>query len=214
MICPELSNATKPPRIHISRYTDLHPAGQRLIAGWFERAWQVRDCQTEDCFEAFIFAWFAVNGWGACVADVDQDRVYINAFMHDQAIRLKFVQLLADPGSAFATSTRRFAQLWPIFEVKSLRQRGIVQFDTGERQAALSKYLAAGATRFEPQCWKRHVDAGEQVPLDWPHTLKSLYRVRCNLFHGEKAAHSEMDQRVVSAAFRTLVYFFRIAGYL
>jgi hypothetical protein len=185
-----------------------------LIAGWFERAWQARDYQAEDCFEAFIFAWFAVNGWAAFVTDVDQDRAYIDALMHDQAIQVKFSQLLAVPGSDFTASALEFAQLWPIFEVKSLRQRDILQFESGERQAAINRYFAAGATRFEPPCWKRHVDGGEQVPLDWSHTLTTLYRVRCNLFHGEKAAHSEMDQRVVSVAFRTLVYFFRTAGYL
>jgi hypothetical protein len=214
MICPELSHTMRPRRIDISRYTHLHPAGQRLIIGWFKRAWQARDSQAEDCFEAFIFAWFAVNGWAACVADIDQDRAYLDALMHDQAIRSQFAQLLAVSDSAFAASAREFAQQWPIFEVKSLRQRGILQLDSGERRAAISRYFAAGATRFEPQCWKRHVDAGAQVPLDWPHTLTALYRVRCNLFHGEKAAHSEMDQRVVSVAFRTLVHFFRTAGYL
>ena len=61
---------------------------------------------------------------------------------------------------------------------------------------------------YEPQCWKRHRDAGEEVPLDWAHTLAVLYRVRCNLFHGEKARHSEMDQRIVYLAFRVLVGFF------
>ena len=111
MICPELSKTTKPRRVDISRYTYLHPTGQRLIAGWFERAWQTRDYQAEDCFEAFIFAWFAVNGWAACVVDVDQDRAYIDALMHDQAIQAKFSQLLAVPGSAFTASAREFAQL-------------------------------------------------------------------------------------------------------
>jgi hypothetical protein len=35
--------------------------------------------------------------------------------------------------------------------------------------------------------------------------------VRCNLFRGEKAPHSEMDQRIVTAAFGTLIYFIREA---
>jgi hypothetical protein len=44
----------------------------------------------------------------------------------------------------------------------------------------------------------------EHTPLDWGHTLAALYRVRCNLFHGEKARNSENDRLVVSAAYDTL----------
>jgi len=42
--------------------------------------------------------------------------------------------------------------------------------------------------------------------LDWAHTLKAIYRVRCNLFHGEKAIHSEIDQKIVLSAFRVLIH--------
>jgi hypothetical protein len=61
--------------------------------------------------------------------------------------------------------------------------------------------------KFEPACWKRHMDEGGSIPMDWPHTLAALYRVRCNLFHGEKAPYSEIDRTIVRAALRVLVYF-------
>jgi len=48
--------------IDFDHYTYLHPEGQRLIFGWFDRAWDMPDCQGDDCFEAFIFAWIAFNG--------------------------------------------------------------------------------------------------------------------------------------------------------
>jgi hypothetical protein len=35
----------------------------------------------------------------------------------------------------------------------------------------------------------------------------SLYQVRCNLFHGEKARSSENDRRMVGAAHATLLAF-------
>ena len=40
--------------------------------------------------------------------------------------------------------------------------------------------------------------------LNWSHTLNAIYRVSCNLFHCEKVAHSEMDQRIVSPAFKIM----------
>jgi hypothetical protein len=57
-------------------------------------------------------------------------------------------------------------------------------------------YLDAGARKCEPQCYLEH----DAVPLDWGHTLAALYRVRCNLFHGEKARSSENDRVVVARA--------------
>ena len=213
--CPELVRVR--PSIAVidfQRYRILHWEGRRLVTGWFDRAWQARECPAEDSFEPFIFSWFAVNGWAACVSGVDQDRAYLDALMCDQTMCDDFTRLLSDSESPFGSYAAAFARLWPIFEVKELRRRGIMRYSSGDRDGIVNRYLASGARKFEPPCWKRHRDAGEQVPLDWPHTLTAIYRVRCNLFHGEKAAHSEIDQRVVSSAFRTLLHFFSATGYL
>ena len=69
-----------------------------------------------------------------------------------------------------------------------------------------------GASRFEPQCWVQHRHHSEPAPIDLLHTLVELYRVRCNLLHGEKVASSEADQQVVGAALRVLVTFMRKGG--
>jgi hypothetical protein len=212
MNCHKLDKAKS--RVVFDRFTYLHPEGRKLISGWFERAWQAQGATGEDCFEPFIFAWFAMNGWAACITEKDNDKAYLDALMRDPTICGDFLRLLSASETLFASSASAFARLWPIFEVKSLRKLGLVGVQTGARDAVINRHLAAGATVFEPECWKEHKDAGEPVPLDWPHTLAALYRVRCNLFHGEKAAHSEMDQLVVSSAFRTLVHFFRATGYL
>jgi hypothetical protein len=201
-------------QLDLTQYRSLHHEGRRLVSGWFDRAWHARECRAEESFEPFIFTWFTLNGWAACVTGVDEDRAYLAALMGDRTICEDFTRLLSDSGTPFGSHARAFAQLWPIFEVKELRRLGILHYSAGHRDTIVNYYLAARARRFAPLCWKRHSDAGEQVPLDWPHTLAALYRVRCNLFHGEKAAHSEIDQQVVSSAFRTLVHFFHAAGYL
>src|SRR5581483_11380716 len=114
----------------------------------------------------------------------------------------------ADPTSLFSHYAEQFAELWPVFDVRSLRRLHISSLYTRIRSSVIEHYLAAGATNFDPKCWKRHKDAGDPIPIDWPHTLAALYKVRCNLFHGQKAGHSEMDQQIVSLAFHTLMYFF------
>jgi hypothetical protein len=219
MLCPELISNRAAAPVKLYRFERLHREGRRLISGWFERAWQARECPPEDSFEPFNFGWFAFNGWAACVTELDQDRAYLNALMRCSQVTQQFEDALNSCKSGLVQHASSFASLWPIFDVRALRQRGIRPWDAqhlgrAERAGLVQDYLSRGATSFQPQCWVRHQEAGEPIPLDWPHTLSALYRVRCNLFHGEKAAHSEMDQIVVVSALRTLLQFLHHTKYL
>ncbi len=104
--------------------------------------------------------------------------------------------------------------MWPIFKAQKLHRKGIFGWQRVDRAALVNAYLAADVDDYQPKCWERHIRESGEVPLDWPHTLEALYRVRCNLFHGEKFAHSEMDQMIVSAAFRVLVHFLYESKYI
>lgn len=59
-----------------------------------------------------------------------------------------------------------------------------------------------------------HHNAGEATPVDWGHFINAVYKVRCNLFHGLKAAHSEMDQVIVHSSYLALVKFLDEVGYI
>lgn len=231
-------------RVDLGNYTKLHREGRALIQGWFNRAWRAKEAEGARCFEPFIYAWIAVNGWAACVTGQDRDRDYLDSLTKDRVIAETFLQLLQLPDSRFAQQAHQFHTYLPIFEVKELRQRGINRQWRGDRSVVVDGYLSelrrtAGevlstgtpslsATApykkapyrnnsgicFEPECWQQHREAGEAIPLDWAHTLAAIYRVRCNLFHGEKAAHSEMDQKIVGLAFRTLLHFFNESEYI
>jgi len=219
MPCPQFVSNRPTAAVDLHRFQRLHREGRRLISEWFKRAWQARERSPEDCFEPFIFAWFAFNGWAACVTGLDQDRAYLDALMRCPQVTQHFDEALKSPDCALAQHASSFASLWPIFDVRALRHRGIHTWDARhlgriERAGLVQDYLSHGATRFQPQCWIRHQQAGEQAPLDWPHTLAALYRVRCNLFHGEKAAHSEMDQVVIVSALQTLLHFLHHTQYL
>lgn len=232
--------ATSPAYVDFRSYTSLHHEGQEHIRSWFEHGWNLRfgfenvshiqkpdqswvkdDYQVsspdreavERCIGAFSFLWFAFNAWAACVTDTDRDRVYLYALLQNDTICQDFLRLTSDPGSPAGFYTRWFAGLWPIFDVKKLYRQGIGRFEAKERREVVDYYLGRGARRFEPQCWEKHKKAGEQIPVDWPHTLVALYKVRCNLFHGQKMLHSENDRMVVFVAFHTLLYFLRSANY-
>jgi hypothetical protein len=208
-------------RVDLSRYWALHPEGQRLVSGWFKRAWQKRNCDPEDSFEPFVFAFIALNGWASCVSGLDRDRDWMDALSLDPVVGEDFAMSVADSSSLVSDSAYELMRLWPVFEVQSLRQVGIDTYvSERERRELVDRFLKDPKTErlrqppYELRRWKRHRDVGEEVSFDWPHMLAVLYRVRCNLFHGEKARHSEMDQRIVYLAFRTLVGFLGSTGYL
>jgi hypothetical protein len=111
----------------------------------------------------------------------------------------------ADP--EFATAVQRFSSMWPIFKAQQLRV-GRINAVGLTRNELVRHYLAQGLSR-SPVCFEHHVNRRppEEVPPDWPHTLMALYQVRCNLFHGEKSAHSEMDSQIVYSALQVLLRF-------
>lgn len=204
-----------PAPLALMKHERLHPDGYRLITSWFGRAYEQRN-DDEAVFEAFIFAWMSVNAWAACVTgrDDDRDSEYMWRLQRDRGLQQRFADLLrANP--TFLADVTAFRDLLPIFRAQSIRHKDVrFPAELSDRSAVIRHYLNAGITDFKPECVEWHRNQGEEVPLDWPHTLAAIYRVRCNLFHGEKSMHSEMDTRIVRAAFKALIGFFRGAGIL
>ncbi len=203
-------------KVDINRYFHLHIDGKRLVNKWFMRAWEKRDSKAENCFEPFIYAWIALNGWAACISGLDQDSQWKDALSQCKKICKDFEKLVADKNSALSAYAFEFSELWPIFRVQEIRSKlgRFMVSSNSNRNEMVEYYINKGIAKFEPQCWVSHHEEGTQPPVDWPHTLAALYRVRCNLFHGEKAPHSEMDQSIVRSALLVLIYFFDSTGYL
>jgi hypothetical protein len=207
MACLELiRNAGLRDRFDGNRYHVLHPDARRLIAHWFTLAQEQTNCDPADSFEPFICAWIAFNGWASCCTDLDQDLQIVEALSRSSELALRFEQSVAESG-AFRANAERFRNLWPVFKVQDLRRRRIPMFQELDRQTMIAEYFQRGADSFRPQCYRRHLDAGEDIPLDWPHVLSAIYQVRCNLFHGDKAPHSEIDRGLVHSGFQILVQF-------
>ena len=203
-ICEELVRAHKNVgKVNLNRFNYLHSDGKNLILSWHDRA-QAMYHDPDSHFEAFIYAWIAFNGWAACVTEIDADRKWLNALMLDNALAELFNNKFIENNNEHNEVLRCFGQLWPIFKAQEIRRRGVTGNESN-RDELIRHYINAGIRNYEPQCYKRHKDNKEIVPLDWAHTLATLYRVRCNLFHGEKSRDSENDHRIVSSAFKVLL---------
>ena len=211
-VCPELLGRTNSSRgrsrrqqvsVDFSRFERLPEEGRWLIREWLRKAEQ-----EENPFEQFIFTWLAFNGWAECVTESNADREYLRALMQNTRLQMAFESLKQNQD--FLKLVEEFAGFWPIFKVRDLRRLGIRRWQTpiGHRRRLIQEYLENGATKFEPQCWQRHVQNHER-PIDWAHALAALYQIRCNLFHGEKDLLSEMDYRIVQVAFGVLFQFLK-----
>ncbi len=166
MSCRELiSNSNLAGRIRPSTYSDLHSTGRRLISGWLERAYSLRD-KPEEHFEAFIYLWIAFNGWAACVSGLDQDRQWLDALSLDEEMCTRFSELTSNENNPLGLVAREFFQMWPIFKAQALRQKHFFDRADEPRQETIRRYISSGVTAFEPKCWTRHSDSNELVPLD------------------------------------------------
>jgi len=213
MTCQELNiPAFGTEKVYVENFFVLHHDGQHLIRSWFERAWFSHTENRGDDFESFIFLWIAFNGWASCVTGEDRDFRIIQILAASPRMNADFKSFI---DSAAGRSFKGGLGMLPIFDVKGLGRDGLLRFAMeSDRQHIVDEYFARGYSKFEPQCWKRHRDDGPLMPTDWPHVLKAIYKIRCNLFHGMKAAHSEMDRKIVSMAFLILYRFVEIAGYI
>ena len=207
MPCPELECRRKLPAPDFTRFIRLHPDGQDLIRSWFRRAKLRVSGPLEDSFEPFIFAWISFNGWAASVTELDVDRHWIAALSRSPRLTEAFGRFVATKSGAFTGCAEAFHSLWPVFEVRAIRRRGLQWHGLENRPAIVECYFGNGVSECDPRCARRHVEAGEAIPLDWPHTLAALYRVRNNLFHGEKAPYSDNDRNMVHFALLVLIGF-------
>jgi hypothetical protein len=197
--------------VQLSRYEVLPVEFRTLIEDWFNHAWNKRFCEDKDSFKSFIYCWIAFNAWGACVTREDRDGHILKELCRCEALNDKFDALLSKPDHPLLLAATAFQELWPIFKVQEFRSRSIRERGSyATRAERVRDYIAQGARYYEPKldlgC--NPVPIGREIPLTWPNSLNAIYKVRCNLFHGEKSLRDEQDQRIVAAAFRVLVYFF------
>lgn len=209
MAC-QYSVPRRPAQLEMHRFRFLR--NESVIHHWFQRAWQGRQMSGHDCFEPFIFTWIALNAWGECVTNQERDEDWVWSLALDHKLNKDFaVHVSAADGQARRTADQ-FRAYWPIPRVQVWR-RDPTRRPVSDTAYDRPRFFAERQIPCEPGCALKHFDAGEEVPLNWEHFLPAVYRVRCNLFHGEKSPYNPDDAIIVEASFRTLVGFMKALGY-
>lgn len=180
-----------------------------VVRHWFQRAWQVHDAGLENCFEPFIFTWISLNAWGECVTGQEHDKDWVRSLAQNQTLNDRFVAHFNGPNGrdADATNTANaFRAYWPIPRIQVWRKHRGRRPETNTVHDR-ARFFSQNKIPCEPKCALRHFELDEEIPLDWEHFLPATYRMRCNLFHGEKSPYDPVDAEIVRASFRTLVGF-------
>ena len=186
---------------------------------WLHRANRARE--REQWFEGLIYLWVIFNAWlGQVIKDrsmSERDWFLVAAAGRDQLLSVKF-EAMAALRPEFRERVDTFHSLWPIFKVRTLKDLeigGWAESDLSEpRSTYRTKCFAEDISHrdYAPRCFRDHqlpadLESGgdpDVVPTDWSHTLRAIYQVRCNLFHGGKSFAVSRDQEFVRLAFEML----------
>ena len=180
-------------------------SAQEMISGWFRRG--LESYPGGSVFESFVYTWIAFNGWAERVTTLEQDRDWIEALGYSQRLREDFAWTLAHVPRVESAVVELTAYA-PIF--KAVRQRAVPPPPPGSRRAQVNHWLGLKVAH-RPICFELD---GDRLQPDWPHLLHAIYQIRCNLFHGEKAASLDTDVQLVTWALNILQPFLQTAGYL
>ncbi len=181
----------------------------------FARSW-VRRFQKADggkAPERFVCLWAALTAWAAKgVADPQRagDEAYLaHCLGRDQKLAGRFANLCKIDRD-FRRKAEELLGMAPAFDALCLQKHGVADWDPAQERgayvaAALAKITAGDAgAPFAPACARAHLQAGEKLPLDWPHAFAVIAQARRNLFHGGRNYKTAGERRFLEPAMAVL----------
>jgi hypothetical protein len=170
--------------VSFSNFHRLDPSARQVTAELLHNAEQ----HPRPSFMSFTYRWMAFNGWMSAVTLEDTDWRMINALATEPRLVAAHDQLVVK--SPYGGLVDAFAALWPVFNVRHVRRTlGYGAFVQHDRAA-----LLAMAVRRQPEQWTQ---GGKP---SWDQLIRTIYQVRCNLFHGEKSPQVARDHALILAA--------------
>lgn len=176
---------------------------------WIRRVVQKIENGSSD-FEGFIYLWIVFNGWASQIITneegYEQDAYLVASLGIDDQLNKTFEDLKVRD-IEFGKLTSEFSSMLPVFKVRVLRGKNINSWDGVSPRKGYVKSVFDQLGKnprnsfYAPPCYLNHQGT---IPNDWAHTLSTIYKVRCNLFHGGKTFNSSGDIRFVSSAFQIL----------
>jgi hypothetical protein len=156
-------------------------------------------------FSSFVNLWMGFNGWMECVTDAASDAEMINVLTTHQRLSAAYDELMASL-PRFRNEVEVFAAMWPVLNVRDVRRKlGRDAFWRLSSAELMDEVIREGV-KLQPLGW----NVGD-VPT-WPQLLRTVYAVRCNLFHGSKSPQNFRDHELVVACDKIIRMFIEQTG--
>ena len=185
---------------NFNNFQVMEPETRDLVLELMENADRQRSA-----FMSFVNIWMAFNGWMAAVTGQETDANMIRDIAANDRLIKAYTGLL-ESSRAFHRLVSDFATMWPVLNVRDVRKKlGRDAFWRLESDALVAACDAATVKK-QPMGW----NAG--ATPSWEQLLRTIYQVRCNLFHGEKSPQNTRDRQLILKSDRILRAFLAEAG--
>jgi hypothetical protein len=156
-------------------------------------------------FMSFVSTWMAFNGWMESVTEANTDAAMITSLAENRRTTDAYDDLMQGSRD-FRQRVMAFSETWPVVNVRDVRKTlGRDAFFRLARQDFLRECLREDV-KFQPVGWT----AGD-LPT-WPQLLRTIYAIRCNMFHGSKSPQNPRDRELVLHSDRILRMFIDRTG--
>lgn len=178
--------------INIANFQIMEPETRDLIGDLMANADRQRSA-----FMSFVNVWMAFNGWMTAVTERETDADMIRAVVANRRMTENYGALM-ERSTLFHRHVSEFAAMWPVLNVRDVHKKlGRDAFWCLDRHSLASACAAANVKR-QPIAW-----AAGDTP-SWEQLLRTIYQVRCNLFHGQKSPQNVRDRQLILKSDRIL----------
>ncbi|RWO41381.1 hypothetical protein [Mesorhizobium sp.] len=153
-------------------------------------------------FLPFMNTWMAFNGWMESVTGGGSDAAMITALAENRRMTDAYSELL-DRHAEFRDRVKAFADMWPVLNVRDVRKKLGYDALWHMDRDALFEACRREDVKMQPIGWTEG-----NLPT-WAQLLRTIYLIRCNLFHGAKSPQNGRDRDLVRQADAILRYFIR-----
>lgn len=210
MSCTEIDQMTGGAlEVKFERFAELSREPKQVLNDQFETIWRMRELPAEHHTHAFILAWdLLMHIAEITTGKTDREVVFASLLLSDE-IGGRYNGIMENPKALTRMYSKRFAETWPIFDSTDLTTLNILEAETQLRESTIQRYLANGARYYLPMCWPRHKQEAPELLPDWQHIFSAWFGLRWNLFSCLNWKNTEMETRITSNAFMSLIYFFK-----
>lgn len=181
--------------MRFDNFQELDPESADLVRDLLDNAERQRSA-----FMSFASLWMAFNGWMESVTDGSHDAAMITELSDSRRLNEAF-ETLAQENDAFRERIETFSSMWPVLNVRDARHKLGRDASSRLSREEFEEQAARLEVKSQPVGW-----APGDLPT-WGQVLRTIYQIRCNMFHGTKSPRNPRDRQLILQSERILKTF-------